>query len=204
MTAGTDIPRTIRRVCVFCGSSLGGRRVYREAARALGRALARRGWGLVYGGGGVGLMGTVAEAAAAAGSEVIGVIPRALMEREGVAADGLGELRVVESMHERKAMMAELADAFVALPGGLGTLEELFETLTWAQLGIHRKPCGLLDAAGYYRRLVALLDHAVGEGFVRPEHRELLVVGEEPEELLDRLEGHRPPRVEKWIELAET
>ncbi len=195
---------TIRRVCVYCGSNAGGRRVFREAARAVGIALARRGWGLVYGGGGVGLMGILAEATADAGGEVIGVIPRALMEREGVAADGVGELRVVESMHERKALMAELSDAFVALPGGLGTLEELFETLTWAQLGLHRKPCGLLDAGGYYRPLVALLDHAVDEGFVRPEHRALLVVGDHPEELLDRLAGHRPPRVEKWIELAET
>lgn len=195
---------TIRRVCVYCGSNAGGRRVFREAAKALGRELARRGWGLVYGGGGVGLMGVLAEAAAGSGGEVIGVIPRALMEREGVAANGLGELRVVGSMHERKALMAELSDAFVALPGGLGTLEELFETLTWAQLGLHAKPCGLLDAGGYYRPLVALLDHAVDEGFVRPEHRALLVVGDRPEELLDRLAGHRPPRIEKWIELAET
>jgi hypothetical protein len=194
----------IRRVCVYCGSSVGGRRVYREATRALGVELARRGWGLVYGGGGVGLMGILAEAVAGAGGEVIGVIPRALMEREGVAADGLGELRVVGSMHERKAQMAELSDAFVALPGGLGTLEELFETLTWAQLGLHRKPCGLLDAGGYYHKLVALLDHAVEEGFVRPQHRELLMVGDEPGELLDRLAVHRPPAVEKWIELAET
>lgn len=194
----------IRRVCVYCGSNHGGRQVYRETARALGEELARRGWGLVYGGGGVGLMGVLAAAVAGAGGEVIGVIPRALMEREGVAADGLGELRVVGSMHERKALMAELSDAFVALPGGLGTLEELFETLTWAQLGLHRKPCGLLDVAGYYAELVALLDHAVAEGFVRPQHRELLVVGDEPGELLDRLAGHRPPPVEKWIELAET
>ena len=194
----------IQRVCVYCGSSAGGRPVYREAARALGGELARRGWGLVYGGGGVGLMGILAEATAGAGGEVIGVIPRALMEREGVAADGLGELRVVGSMHERKALMAELSDAFVAMPGGLGTLEELFETLTWAQLGLHRKPCGLLDVGGYYHKLVALLDHAVEEGFVRPQHRELLVVGDEPGELLDRLAVHRPPAVEKWIELAET
>ncbi len=197
-------PPTIRRVCVYCGSSPGGRPVYRDVARALGRALARRGWGLVYGGGGIGLMGTVAETVAAAGGEVIGVIPHALVAREGVAANGLGELRVVDTMHARKAMMAELSDAFVAMPGGLGTLEELFETLTWAQLGIHGKPCALLDAGGYYRPLVALLDHSVAEGFVRPQHRALLLVGDDPEELLDRLEGHRPPVVEKWIELAET
>lgn len=197
-------PPQIRRVCVYCGSSPGGRPVYRDVARALGRALARRGWGLVYGGGGIGLMGTVAETVAAAGGEVIGVIPHALMAREGVAANGLGELRVVDTMHARKAMMAELSDAFVAMPGGLGTLEELFETLTWAQLGIHGKPCALLDAAGYYQPLVALLDHSVAEGFVRPQHRALLLVGDEPEELLERLERHRPQVVEKWIELAET
>lgn len=197
-------PPTIRRVCVYCGSSAGGRPVYRDVARALGRALARRGWGLVYGGGGIGLMGTVAETVAAAGGEVIGVIPHALMAREGVAANGLGELRVVDTMHARKAMMAELSDAFVAMPGGLGTLEELFETLTWAQLGIHGKPCALLDAGGYYEPLVALLDHSVAEGFVRPQHRALLLVGDDPEDLLERLERHRPQVVEKWIELSET
>lgn len=195
---------TIRRVCVYCGSSAGGQPVYRDATVALGRALVARGWGLVYGGGGIGLMGLLAREVHEAGGEVIGVIPRALMEREGVAADGLGELEVVGSMHERKALMAELSDAFIALPGGLGTLEELFETLTWAQLGIHAKPCALLDAGGYYRPLVDLLDHSVAEGFVRPVHRALLLVGEEPGELLDRLESHRPPAVEKWIELAET
>lgn len=194
----------IRRVCVFCGSSVGARRVFHRAAEALGRGLVARGWGLVYGGGGVGLMGVLARQVHGAGGEVIGVIPKALMEREGVAADDLGELRVVGSMHERKAAMAELSDAFVALPGGLGTLEELFETLTWAQLGIHAKPCALLDAGGYYRPLVDLLDHAVAEGFVRPAHRALLLVGDDAEELLDRLAGHRPPAVEKWIELAET
>lgn len=201
----TDSPiHTIRRVCVYCGSNPGRLPGYREVARELGRELVRRGWGLVYGGGGIGLMGTVAGAVAGVGGEVIGVIPHALMAREGVAADGLGELRVVDTMHERKAMMAELSDAFVTLPGGLGTLEELFETLTWAQLGIHGKPCGLLDAGGFYRPLVAMLDRAVAEGFIRPQHRELLLVGERPVELLDRLATHRPPAVEKWIELAET
>ena len=172
-------------------------------AERLGCALSACGFGLVYGGGNVGLMAVIADAVLRSGSHVTGVIPDGLVSKE-VAHRGLSELRVVGSMHERKAVMAELSDGFVAMPGGIGTMEEFFEVLSWAQLGLHRKPCGLLDVAGYYAELVALLDHAVAEGFVRPQHRELLVVGDEPGELLDRLAGHRPPPVEKWIELAET
>lgn len=193
----------LNRVCVFCGSSAGSRPAYAAAARELGEALVRRGLGLVYGGGGVGLMGVLADTVLAAGGEVIGVIPQALVDRE-VASPRVADLRVVDSMHERKAMMAELADAFVALPGGLGTLEELFEVLTWAQLGIHGKPCGLLDSEGYYAPLVAHLDHAVAERFVRSEHRELLVVERRPEALLDRLATHRPPAVAKWLDLDQS
>lgn len=194
----------LRRICVFCGANPGYREAYGRAARSLGSLLVRRGLGLVYGGGGIGLMGTVSSAVLTAGGDVTGVIPRSLMEREGVVADGVTDLRVVDSMHQRKALMAELSDAFIALPGGLGTFEELFEVLTWAQLGIHGKPVGLLDCDGYWRRLVAAIDHAVAEGFIRPEHRELLLVESDAERLLDRLVGYQPPQVEKWIELAET
>lgn len=189
----------MRRVCVFCGSSLGSRPAYPDAARRLGEALARRRIGLVYGGGGIGLMGVIADAALAAGGEVIGVIPGALEGRE-LAHGKLTKLLVVGSMHERKAKMAELSDAFVALPGGLGTLEELAEVLTWAQLGLHRKPCALLDVGGYWQPLTALLDHAVAERFVRPEHRAMLLVDDDPEAILDRLSSYRPPAVEKWID----
>lgn len=193
----------MRRVCVFCGSSLGSSPAYAEAARGLGEALARRRLGLVCGGGSVGLMGVVADAALAAGGEVVGVIPEALERRE-LAHRNLTRLEVVGSMHERKARMAELSDAFVALPGGLGTLEELAEVLTWAQLGLHRKPCALLDAGGYWRPLVAFLDHAVSERFVRPEHRAMLLVEADPEALLDRLSRHRPPAVQRWIDEDST
>src|SRR5512142_817811 len=160
----------MKRVCVFCGSSVGVNPEYARMARRLGGALARRGMGLVYGGGGIGLMGAVADAALDAGGEVVGVIPRALQLRE-LAHANLTALHVVGSMHERKAKMAELSHAFVALPGGMGTLEELAEILTWAQLGLHQKPCGLLDVAGYYQPLVGFFDRAVAEGFLKPEHR---------------------------------
>jgi uncharacterized protein (TIGR00730 family) len=170
-----------------------------EAARATGRTLARRGIGVVYGGGSIGLMGALADAALAAGGEVVGVIPRALQLRE-LAHGGLTTLHVVGSMHERKARMAELSEGFVALPGGMGTLEELAEIVTWAQLGLHARPCGLLDVGGYWQPLVALLDHAVEEGFVRPEHRSLVVVARDPDELLDRFAAWQPPRVERWID----
>ncbi len=195
--------RELKRVCVFCGSSPGSRPGYAAAAREMGTLLAERGIGVVYGGGRVGLMGTVADAALAAGGEVVGVIPEALVARE-VGHAGLTELRVVRSMHERKALMADLADAFVALPGGLGTWEELCEVLTWAQLGIHDKPCGILNAEGYYDGLLALLDHAVAERFVRPEHRALVLEAAEPARMLALLQGFEAPAVTKWIDRSET
>ena len=188
----------MKRVCVFCGSRNGTRDQYVAAARRMGEALARRGIGLVYGGGGIGLMGVLADAAVSAGGDVIGVIPEALMARE-VAHRGLADLRVVASMHERKALMAELADAFVALPGGFGTLEEFCESLTWAQLGIHRKPCGLLNVEGFFDPLLLLFDHAVRERFVSPDHRSLVVVEEDPERLLDALSRWEPPALERWM-----
>jgi uncharacterized protein (TIGR00730 family) len=191
------------RVCVFAGSSSGSRPEYRAAAEGLGRELAARHIGLVYGGARIGLMGAVADAVLAAGGHAIGVIPGALAEKE-VAHSGLTELRVVSSMHERKALMAELADGFVALPGGWGTLDELFEILTWAQLGIHRKPCGLLNVQGYFDRLLSFLDHTTGEGFVRLEHQSMISVSDSPATLLDTLAAYEPPRVEKWIDVAST
>ncbi len=193
----------LRRVCVFAGSSPGARPEYAGLASALAEALVERGIGLVYGGASVGLMGVVADAVLARGGQAIGVIPRHLEAKE-IAHRGLTELRVVGSMHERKAMMAELADGFVALPGGIGTLEELFEVWTWAQLGLHAKPCGLLDAAGYYAGLVGFLDHAVAERFVRPGHRAALLVETDPRRLLDRFAGWVPVAAEKWITAAET
>lgn len=191
----------MKRVCVYCGSSPGDRPLYAEVARALGRRLAERGLGLVYGGGHVGLMGIIADAALAAGGEVVGVIPQRLVDAE-VAHHGLSRLEVVTSMHERKARMAELADAFIALPGGFGTLDELFEILTWAQLGLHGKPCGLLDVEGYFTALVAWADQAVAAGFVRPRHRELLMTDDDCDRLLDRLLAHKPVAVSKWVDLA--
>jgi uncharacterized protein (TIGR00730 family) len=193
----------MNRICVFCGSAAGTNTLYAETARGVGRALARRGLGLVYGGGSVGLMGAVANGALELGGEVDGVIPRALQARE-LAHGGLTRLHVVASMHERKAKMAELADAFLALPGGMGTLEELSEILTWAQLGLHVKPCGLLDVEGYYRPLVAYFDHAVQEGFLRPEHRRLVLAGDDPEALLDAFARYEPPLVQRWIDAGTT
>lgn len=194
----------LRSVCVFCGSAPGARPVYAAAARRLGGALARRGIRLVFGGGSVGLMGVLADAAMARGGEAVGVIPRALYRKE-VAHQGLTRLHVVASMHERKAMMADLADAFLALPGGLGTLEELAEVLTWAQLGLHAKPCGLLDVAGYWRPLIRFLDHAVEERFLGPSHRRLVTVERSPAVLLDRLQRWRPPaHLRRWIDRRVT
>ncbi len=189
----------MKRVCVFCGSSSGRNSLYVDAARGMGRTLARRGIGLVYGGGGTGLMTAVADAALDEGGEVVGVIPRALQLRE-LAHPGLTELHVVGSMHERKAKMAELAHGFVALPGGMGTLEEFAEILTWAQLGLHQRPCGLLDVAGYYRPLVAFFDHAEAEGFLRPEHRRLVLAADDPDALVDRFLAWEPPDLERWID----
>lgn len=193
----------LRRICVFSGSSPGVRPEYGAAARALGMALGRRGLGLVYGGAKVGLMGVVADATLAAGGEAIGVIPERLMTKE-LAHTGLTELRVVSSMHDRKREMADLADAFVALPGGIGTLEELTEVLSWAQLGLHAKPCGLLDVAGYFDRLVAFLDHAVAERFLRPQHRGMLLAAADADALLERLAAYRAPAVEKWLDRDTT
>jgi uncharacterized protein (TIGR00730 family) len=193
----------MKRVCVFCGSSPGKDPVHVEAATRVGRTFARRGVGLVYGGGSVGLMGAVADGALAAGGEVVGVIPRALQLRE-LAHGKLSELHVVGSMHERKARMAELADGFIALPGGMGTLEELAEILTWAQLGLHQKPCGLLDVAGYWRTFIAFLDEAVREGFLRPEHRRLVLVDADVEALLDRFLTWQPPTLRRWIDDRST
>lgn len=176
----------MKRVCVFCGANAGLREEYRSAARLLARALARRGLGLVYGGGNVGLMGTLADAMLLAGGEVIGVIPQRLVDKE-VAHRGLTELRIVDTMHQRKAKMNELSDAFIALPGGYGTLEEFFEILTWSQLGIHRKPSGLLNVLGYYDSLLAMLDHAVAENFLLPANRKLVIAETDAELLLPRL-----------------
>jgi uncharacterized protein (TIGR00730 family) len=181
----------MRRVCVFCGSGAGVRPEYAAAARAVGREVARRGWGLVYGGGRIGLMGILADAALADGAEVDGVLPRHLAARE-VGHTGLTQLHLVDSMHERKAKMAELADGFLSLPGGLGTLEEMSETLTWAQLGLHAKPCALLDVGGYFRPLIAFFDHAGAEGFLRPEHRRLLLVGDDAARVLDAMAAWQP------------
>jgi uncharacterized protein (TIGR00730 family) len=177
----------VRRVCVFCGASSGRAPAYADAARSFGATLAARGLGLVYGGGRVGLMGAVADGALDAGGEVIGVIPQELVERE-LAHGGVSELRVVGSLHERKALMAELSDAFVALPGGFGTLDELMEQLTWSQLGLHDKPVGLLDVEEYWRPLIALARHATEEGFVRESDLRAIAIGSEPAGLLDRLE----------------
>jgi uncharacterized protein (TIGR00730 family) len=184
---------------VFAGSSVGSRPAYRDAAAALGAELAARGCTVVYGGGRVGLMGVLADAALAGGARVIGVIPEAL-ERLEVAHGGLTELYLTATMHERKARMAELSDAVVALPGGLGTLEELFEILTWNQLGFCAKPLGLLNAAGYFDRLLAHLDHAVAERFLHPAHRAMLLCGSSAAELLDALDGVELPVVEKWFD----
>ena len=193
----------MRRVCVYAGSNPGTHHDYAAGARALATTMAERDIGLVYGGGKVGLMGVLADTMLEAGGEAIGVMPRALIDRE-IGHPGLTELKVVDSMHERKALMAELADAFVAVPGGIGTLEELIEVYTWSQLGIHSKACGVLNVRGYYDHLAALLDHAVAEGFLRPQHRAVLSVASEPAELLDRLAAFVPPAVGKWLELDET
>ena len=193
----------IRRLCVFCGSSSGGRTDYRAAAEALGTFAAERQIELVYGGGRVGLMGTLADACLQAGGRVIGVIPQALVEKE-LGHGGCTELYVVPSMHERKAKMAELADAFVAMPGGIGTFEELFEVWTWNQLGFLAKPCGLLNVAGFFDQLLSFVAHATIEGFMRSEHLQMLAVADDPESLLAKLDAYSPPDVAKWLRRDET
>jgi uncharacterized protein (TIGR00730 family) len=193
----------MRSVCVFCGSSAGEKPVFREAAGIVGQTLARRKLRLIYGGGNVGLMGAVADAVLAAGGEVVGVIPQALLEKE-LAHEGLTELIVVQSMHERKALMADRADAFLALPGGYGTFEEFCEVLTWAQLGLHAKPCGLLNVDGFYDALLGLFDRAVDEGFLRTEHRSIVTCGTDVEDLLDLFATYQPPVLEKWIDRSRS
>jgi uncharacterized protein (TIGR00730 family) len=196
--------KTIKaNICVFTGSRRGARPDYAAAARRIGRELAARGYGLVYGGGNVGLMGIVADAVLEQQGHVIGVIPAAFVEKE-VAHQGLSELRIVQSMHERKAMMAEASHAFIAMPGGIGTMEEFFEVLSWAQLGLHNKPCGLLNVCAYYRRLVEFMDYAVEQDFLKPKHRELLVVESDPGELLDRIDQLMVTRAPKRFDPSRT
>lgn len=191
-------------VCVFCGSSIGARTIYADASRRVGRALVDRGLGLVYGGGRVGLMGIVADAVLQAGGRVVGIIPRSLATKE-LAHDGISELIVVPGMHERKAVMAERSDSFLMLPGGIGTFEEFFEVWTWAALGLHSKPIGLLNVDGYFDPLIHLLDHAVTEQFVRVDDMRLLVVADDPEVVVDRLSSYRPvPQSARWIRPDET
>jgi uncharacterized protein (TIGR00730 family) len=189
----------VKRVCVYAGSSVGARPDYLAAAREVGTLLAGRGFGVVYGGGNVGLMGALADAALAAGGEVIGVIPHALAAKE-LAHPTVTQLHAVETMHERKARMAAESDAFLALPGGIGTLEELFEALTWLQLGLHTKPVGILNTAGYYDGLIAFLETMERERFIRPEHRAMLLVDSQAASLVDRLSAFAPPDVEKWLD----
>jgi len=191
-------PIDVRTLCVFCGSSAGARPLYAEAARQMGEALVARGITLVFGGGRIGLMGEIARTVLAGGGHVVGVIPRALVRKE-IAYDDLTELHVVDSMHERKALMAQRSDGFIAMPGGFGTFEEFCEVLTWSQLGFHHKPVGLLNVAGYFDGLLALFDHAVEEGFVRARHRSLVVAASDPADLLDRFAAYEPPPVEEWI-----
>ena len=186
----------MKRVCVYCGSSPGIHREYAEAARNLGCALARHDLELVYGGADVGLMGILADAVLEANGRVVGVIPEAFAHR--VSHHGLTELHVVATMHERKQMMFDLSDAFIALPGGLGTLEELTELLTWAQIGLHRKPCGLLNIAGYYDTLLTFMDHVEAEGFMKPRHRAMILVADDAEALLTQFQNYLPPSADKW------
>ncbi|HYT91095.1 MAG TPA: TIGR00730 family Rossman fold protein [Gemmataceae bacterium] len=189
----------MKRLCVFCGSSVGGRETYVETTRRLGETMVRHGLGLVFGAGHIGLMGVLADAVLAAGGEAIGVIPQALVDRE-LAHERLTQLHVVDTMHQRKALMADLADAFVALPGGYGTADELFEILTWAQLGLHQKPIGLLNIRGFFDPLIAWVDHCVREGFIRPQYRDLLAISTESGHLLDLLSRREPaPQMPKWI-----
>ena len=189
----------MKRLCVFCGSNKGRRSEYAVATRKMGETLAARGIGLVYGGGHVGLMGVIADAVLHAGGEVIGVIPRAMVDKE-LAMDGLTHMHVVDTMHQRKALMAELSDGFAALPGASGTADEFFEIMTWAQLGLHTKPIGMLNVSGYFDLLLRWLDQTVAEGFLKARHRQLVLEAPEPDELLDRLQSYKPRKnVGKWI-----
>jgi uncharacterized protein (TIGR00730 family) len=194
---------TMQRICVFCGSSVGNEPAFQAAAAALGRALAERGSTLVYGGGNIGLMGVIADQVLQDGGRVIGVIPRQLVEKE-LAHRGISDLRIVGSMHERKALMAELADGFIALPGGYGTVEEFSEVLTWGQLGLHQKPMGMLNVAGYFDHFLRFLDHAVHVRLLRPEHRQLVLESDSAEGILQRLTAWQPQPIPKWIQPDET
>ena len=189
----------MKSICVYCGSSSGAQPIYIEQAQALGRSVVEAGLDLVYGGASVGLMGAVADAALAAGGRVIGVMPTALIEKE-IDHKGLSELHIVTNMHERKAKMAELSDGFIAMPGGAGTLEEFFEMWTWSQLGYHRKPCGLLNVAGYFDSLITFMQHTVEQKFVKAEHVEMVLVESEPQALLQRLADYKPIFVPKWVD----
>jgi uncharacterized protein (TIGR00730 family) len=193
----------MKRICVFAGSSSGSQVDYLNTARELGHALVRRGLGLVYGGARVGMMGALADAVLSKQGHVTGVIPEALVAKE-VAHIGLPDLRVVASMHERKAMMADLADGFIALPGGWGTLEEFFEVLTWAQLGLHQKPCGLLNVRGFFDGLLSFIEHSIDERFVNREYRSMIIVSSSPDSLLERFDQYVPSAVPKWIDAAAT
>ncbi|MDD2927033.1 TIGR00730 family Rossman fold protein [Rhodoferax sp.] len=193
----------MKNICVYCGSNPGRIEAYADGARALAKALVDRGLGLVYGGASVGIMGLMADSVLQLGGRAVGVIPEALKQKE-IEHKGLSELHVTKSMHERKTLMAELSDGFIALPGGVGTLEEIFEIWTWAQLGFHAKPCGLLNVAGYYDTLTTFLDHTVAEQFVKPAHRSTLMVEHAPDTLLDRFASYQPPTVHKWIEKSGT
>lgn len=192
----------MKSICVYCGSNTGNNPAFADAARAMGRELVRRDWRLVYGGGHVGLMGVVADAVLQAGGQVIGVIPRSLVDRE-VGHNGLTDLRVVSTMHERKSLMAELSDGFVAMPGGIGTLEELFEAWTWSQLGIHEKPVGLLNVDGFYDGLIQFLQHATRSQFLKPEYVDVLLIDTDSQSLIDRMMSYSPPRVEKWLKAEQ-
>ncbi len=189
----------MKRICVFCGSNRGVRNEYIEAAQHLGKVLVKKNLALVYGGGNVGLMGIIADAVLAEGGEVIGVIPQSLVDRE-VAHQNLTTMHVVNSMHERKALMADLSDGFIALPGGMGTFDEFCEILTWAQLGIHQKPCGILNVENYFTPLLKMFDHAMNEGFLRDAHRNLVIEATKPEILLDLFDNYQPQSVAKWMD----
>ena len=193
----------MKSICVFCGSSFGAREIYSDAARETGRVIAENGYRLVYGGAKVGLMGTVADAALSAGGEAVGVLPKSLQEKE-IGHEGLNELHLVGSMHERKALMADLSDGFVALPGGVGTLEEIFEVWTWGQLGYHQKPCGFLNIDGYYDHLIAFLDHQTSEQFMKQAMRDMAQIAESPDALIDLFKSYAPPSTPKWIKKDET
>ncbi|PCI48262.1 MAG: TIGR00730 family Rossman fold protein [Alphaproteobacteria bacterium] len=193
----------MKKICVYCGSSPGKSPEYIEAARVLGRELVKRDITLVYGGASVGIMGEIADTVLSAGGEVVGIMPQALVDKE-ISHSGLTDLRVVGSMHERKAMMEDISDGFIALPGGMGTIEELFEVLTWSQLGYHRKPCALLNIKGYYDSITQFLNHAVEEQFVKPIHREMILIEHKPDRLLDLMAAYKPPAVDKWIGRNET